>query len=225
MINEFNHFFLSIKSWQRLIRYKRIVCVIAFSWEKSRWIAIISLEDSCQNLMLIAKIGGSWSPEENQRSVLRIHAFDLFLEIYSAEEHCFKAHLCIESCIGIWMTKCINIPSYSRSDSEFFIKPLKTKHHIINNILIICISLIISYPSPINNLQLPVLKQHLNSTLHFLLLPLIPHTKEPHLRITKPPFRILRQLLHNSIQYIPNTSVLSRKLTATIILIHSLDPP
>jgi hypothetical protein len=84
-------------------------------------------------------------------------SFFKVLEIKSWEEPSVKPHISKQSWISIRMAKGINVPSDSRSNPEFLLKPVVSKVHVVYYVFIMCASFIVHTPACIDNFQTTLL--------------------------------------------------------------------
>jgi hypothetical protein len=78
------------------------------------------------------------------------------------------------------MAEGINVPSDSRGNSEFLLKPVVSKVHVVYYVFIMCASFIVHTPASVNNFKTTLLDKHANFAFDIISLGLPPHTEELH---------------------------------------------
>ncbi len=104
----------------------------------------------CEKLSTSTKMSPSRSPKPLHAWF--VHSFFRVLEITSGKNYGIESHLGKETRISVWMAKWINLPSDSRSDTNFFEKELMSRHHVINHIFKVSTCFVVHGPSSVNKL-------------------------------------------------------------------------
>jgi hypothetical protein len=110
-------------------------------------------------------------------------SFFKVLEIESRKEPCIKPHICKQPWISIRMAEGINMPSYPRGNSEFLLKPVVSKVHVVYYIFIMSTCFIVHTPSSVDDFKTTLLIEHTNFVFHVFSLSLPPHTEELHFNV------------------------------------------
>ena len=61
---------------------------------------------------------------------------DLFLEIVSAEKHCFEAHVSCKTSPGGGDAECINLPTDFWGDPKFRLDETVTDHKVVEEVIV-----------------------------------------------------------------------------------------
>jgi hypothetical protein len=122
------------------------------------------------------------------------------------------------------MTKWINLPPDTGSDTEFTHHEVVTLPHICNHVFIVGASFIVHRPASIQNFK-ATLSYHISDLL-FQLISLVapPHSEEFHLNVAEAFLRIFDHLVNHFIEDELDGDSLDIIITTRVVLIDSLEP-
>lgn len=109
------------------------------------------LHNTSEDLLLVPKMFGEWSPQ-----VVKGFVFNpllLVLGVDPGKPPCFETHVCEKPWISRGMTERINMPSDVGLHIEFLLKKLVSYQHIVDHIFIMWGRLIVHAPTSINKLE------------------------------------------------------------------------
>jgi hypothetical protein len=132
-----------------------------------------------EDIYIFTKTLGIGHPNKLKFSIIRSSL--LVVAIKTGEEPSIESHFSKESCIGVRVTKGINLPTNTWFDTKFFKNEVVTNHHVINHIFINGACFIMHGPSGINKLKLAISNEGPNISLHTIILVIPPHFEELHL--------------------------------------------
>lgn len=122
------------------------------------------------------------------------------------------------------MTKWINLPSWTWYHSKFIQQPLMTKCHLINNVFIMCRSLIIHYISTTDKYELSIAYNFFSHLLHCRICLVPPLTKISYLSINKLFLWIFSQFCDYSFYYNFNWCIVSVLVITLKVLFYCFQP-
>ena len=146
------------------------------------------------------------------------------MPIESGKEPSIITHLRNKSSMGARMTKWVNLPPNSWSDTEFIDNPLVPNKMVIDHILISGTSLIMHGPAGINQLKLAILHQFLYFFLFIVSLQIPPHSEELHFDLREFAVGVFFECIHNRSEFHIDIGVLDILATSIKILVKVFQP-
>ena len=161
-----------------------------------------------------------WHPNPFHRFI--VHPLLFVLVVKSREEQSVKAHLSVESGVGVRMAERINLPPDPWLYTEFFFDPLVTDEHVVYHVIVSWASLVMHRPSTIYEFKLATFYESFNSVLHIVILVIPPHVEELHLNLGEFSIRVVNERPYNVSELNLDISPLNVPLRAIEVLIYGL---
>lgn len=171
-----------------------IIFKIVFIWIS--WIPINSIRGPVVKVHYICKYLSLPPQMLKLRSEQELHCpmlqpvFSIFF-IYPRKDICIKTHLCKDPSHWHRVAEGVDLPSNSRSYSEFLQKEFMTSEHVVNLVFIMGAQLIILAPTSSHELKSSFFYKLSDSSFHFSCLFAPPDVEELHFVVDKSSIWIL----------------------------------
>lgn len=196
IFSELFRFYIGTKGVPRFVGDKWLVVEHILIVPKAIGPAVVVPHRTCKDLLLISKVLCERSPQEVH--CLIIQPLVLVGVVETGEEPGLQAHVSEEACVGIRMTKRINMPSNSRLNAKLFQKPLMAMHHVVNHIFIMWACFIVHAPASVDKLKTAFINKLPSLISHIPCLIVVPHGEELHLHLGESSIGIQNEILHHS---------------------------